>query len=438
VATSAPITTNVSPEPVRGQVYYWAAAARAIKRGAFGSKQPSPFIVPNSATNEFQCVACHSVSRNNKVIAFAVASETPHDDINGSGENRAGIQSAPISDPTTPYSKPTMGESPWSHATGTKTATWNGYTNAPATNTGHNVALSPDGSVMLVNGVTENAAGWPIYVEFRDTKTGAALKRYSSDDLGGTLPIFPEWSPDGTQIVAALSSTGTCPQFWTSDTCNASIVVYSVNGSTLGAPRVIVQGTSSQFNYYPTWSADGKWIASTTAQGYLRSMSGYDVHNTKQGVIYIVPSTGGPYTCPSTSCVELTNATGYTMALAKTAPQTGTTWPKFTPFAQSNGNLLFLSFTSKRDYGYIGQGRAQLWISAVDMNKVTAGQDGSYPPVWIPFQEFSDGSITPFWAETPSCADSGGTCGGCQTNEKCLVDTAQNICQCVANDDIIQ
>ena len=34
-----------------------------------------PFIEPESATNVFKCVACHSVSRDGNVIAFAVYNE---------------------------------------------------------------------------------------------------------------------------------------------------------------------------------------------------------------------------------------------------------------------------------------------------------------------------------------------------------------------------
>jgi transcription-repair coupling factor (superfamily II helicase) len=42
----------------------------------------------------------------------------------------------------------------------------------------------------------------------------------------------------------------------------------------------------------------------------------------------------------------------------------GSTWPKFTPFAQgTSGCLLFISFTSRRDYGFLAQGATQLVAS---------------------------------------------------------------------------
>src|SRR6185503_8031194 len=91
--------------PVRGALYYWSAANREIKRATFGAHHAVPFITPSSPTNEFACVACHSVSRDGKTIAFAV---TPL-----SGEDFSVIHTAPTERPDQPYVRPPNGVSPY-------------------------------------------------------------------------------------------------------------------------------------------------------------------------------------------------------------------------------------------------------------------------------------------------------------------------------------
>jgi hypothetical protein len=71
-------------------------------------------------------------------------------------------------------------------------------------------------------------------------------------------------------------------------------------------------------------------------------------------------------TCPSATCYELTNASQGTAV--------SSTWPKLSPFSQSNGQVLFVTFSSKIDYGFAlvntgpsGVHRAQLWMAAIDL-----------------------------------------------------------------------
>jgi hypothetical protein len=57
--------------------------------------------------------------------------------------------------------------------------------------------------------------------------------------------------------------------------------------------------------------------------------------------------------------------------------------------------------------------------------------DPSFSPFWLPYQEPSDGSLTPYWTEVIPCDTEGGTCNGCVADrEYCLVNTDTNSCQC--------
>ena len=424
IEASMPTKISFSPQPVIGALYYWAAATRAIKRVQFGSKRAVNFISPKSTTSDFYCVACHSVSRNGKVIAFAVSEDN--------GQDTAAIQTAPTEDPTKPYVKPALvalGATMFAGAAVAKNVTM-----APADHYGNSVALSPDGSIGAINGLSPTADGRPLHLDLRNTQTGVQLQRYPTGDpvFGGdasSMAVMPEWSPDGKELAAAMSSSADFTWPWI--TVDGSIVVFPFANNALQKPRTLVRQANGYFHFYPTWSPDGKYIAFVSAPQAPPQTS----YEEGQGVLRMVPSTGGPYDCPGPSCYELTNGTQYSVAQAMTMGK-HSTWPKFTPFAQgANKNLMFISFTSQIDYGIQVTKRSQLWMFAVDTSKLGTG-DPSYAPIWLPYQDVSDSSFTPYWTETLPCtSDPKGGCKGCVDGEECLVDDMNN-CKCGTTSDI--
>jgi len=418
VEASMPSKQSYSPEPVVGALYYWAASTRSIKRAQFGAKRAVPFISPKSATSDYYCVACHSVSRNGKVIAFAVSEDN--------GQDTAAIQTAPTEDPTKPYVKPQLVPLSQTIFAGVDVA--KNVPMAPLDHYGNSVALSPDGSIAAINGIAPAADGRPLHLELRNTLTGAQMQRYPTGDPvfggdGSSIPIMPEWSPDGKELAAAMSSSHDCTWPWI--TCDGEIVVFPYANSALSKPRTLVRHANGYFHFYPTWSPDGKYIA------FVSAADGKSSEFNGQGVLRMVPSTGGPYDCPGPSCYELTNGTQYTVAQASMMAGKASTWPKFTPFAQgANKEVMFISFTSQIDYGILATGkRNQLWMFAVDTSKLAAG-DPSYAPIWLPYQDSNDSSFAPYWAVTLPCTtDPAAGCKGCTADEVCLVDNENN-CKC--------
>jgi hypothetical protein len=445
--TSAAVKASFSPEPVFGALYYWAAQAKSLKRATFGAEKAVPFIEPESSTNQFKCVACHSVSRDGKVIAFAVS--------NDHGESVAAIQTAPTENPAQPFVEPTLGTSPFSPELA-NVANGGTLSAQPTDQFGHNVALSPDGSLAAVNGIpapNEDPDGpdgapdhWPPYLELRNAKSGARIQRYYLGDpvFGGdaqTLPILPEWSPDGASLAVALANSAPDSMcLWTYVTCNSPIAVIPVEaGSALGEPRIVATNADpEEYNYYPTWSPDGQWIVFQSARR-VRDDSNTIIEprslGNSNGVIRMVRSSGGPYVCPGPECIELTRGTGYTPEEAFAGAGKAATWPKFTPFSQGpSGALTFVSYTSHLPYGFHAGDKSQLWMFAVDTANMASASDPSYAPIWLPYQDENDGALTPYWTETLPCnLDANGGCSGCVTGEQCFVTTGDR-CECRAQD----
>lgn len=427
VTASATRRALFSPEPVLGGLYYWAQSRSSIMRATFGAKTAVPYVTPGSASNQYQCAGCHSVSRDGKTIAFTVQQSRDFPDM--------GIQTAPTDDVDNPYVKPTLGLS-----TTTAYPRTAGQME-PQDQFGQNVAMNPDGTIAAVNGARfDGVPPSEEWFELRDARTGMTLLQPDmkpaiwaySDPLFGPqkLPILPEWSPDGSTLaVTLMDRTSGCG--WDFFSCQSSIALLHIANNTITAQEVVVPFTNGDpmFHFYPSWSPDGKYLAFASAPDQSSTMvSSSDNHNA---VLRLVPVDGAPHACPGPTCYELTNGTQYAVAEALAKSGGGSTWPKFTPFDQAGGKLMFISFTSRIDYGFLSQQRAQLWMFAIDTSKLGSG-DPSYAPIWIPTQDISDENFTPYWTETLPCdLDSGGGCKGCLGSEQCIVDDAQQ-CHCEA------
>ena len=375
--------------------YYWTtvptyapapSSQTGIFRLPFGADQAEPFIMPNSKTNDRQCGACHSVSRDGSTIAFTAR------DTDGGPDQRSGSLVAKLT------AQPETALIPAA---------------PPDTYDSSMMALSYTGKRVLV--------AYDDQLALRSLETNAALKlkagdvitSLSRDDLGGKIGYFPEFSPTDDAVVLTLSDQP--DSAIAVQAGDIAVLPFDIRTSKFGAPKTIVPGTDDIFHFYPTWSPNGKFIAFASAP----RETGEDGHprksyDQKRARLRLVGRDGG-------KVYELANATH---ELDKWS-----TYPKFAPFsAGQTGTLMFLTFNSKINYGLVLDNDdkpadeprvAQLWMSAVDTNALP--DDPSSAPIWLPFQDATQPGHLGTWTNDVKCrTDLGGS--GCDFNQICNAD----------------
>jgi Tol biopolymer transport system component len=358
VAISDPMTISFSPEDVRGGFYYWSTSVQGTMRLLFGSGPRQPFIAAKSSSNPTMCSGCHTVSRSGSTIAFTM----------GDSPVAGVLRVAPTTNPDQPLFAPSL-----VHDSGT-------------------LALNRDGSRVLVSTASSLA--------LRDTATGAQITEVAPAFLGPSVHGFhPEWSPDDKSIALTLSAAGASDY----SVSTGAIGVLPYNDGAFGPVEVLVP-TGTEFNFYPTWSPDGHWLAFSTAPtgplqtSYIQSNARLRLVNRDTKVVY-----------------ELRNASP--------PPARTATWPKFAPASQAGG-LMFLTFNAKLDYGFYlphnAGGSPQLWMTTIDVRKLQAlTDDASSPPVWLSFQDVRERNYLGLWADRIDCRVEAGKSIGCADHELC-------------------
>jgi hypothetical protein len=262
-------------------------------------------------------------------------------------------------------------------------------------------ALNADGSRLLVS----DGPSLSVY----DAATFTLLSTATPGGLAdGEAMRFFEWSPDGKTIALSVgtapgASPGNNLYFITS---GISLVPY--NDGKFGMLQRLVPG-DKEASYYPSWSPDGKWIVFSTSEATPASPPFLGTYDNLLGRLRLIAASGGPI---------------YELGHASQMKGNVTSWPKFSPFSQLNGQLLFVGFSTKASYGYLLQGsegsNSQIWLAAIDLRRLSTG-DPSWAPIWLPFQDLDQSNHLPYWTEAIGCL-SNADCGqdGVCKNGQCV------------------
>jgi hypothetical protein len=346
VPTSAPIKIRFSPDPVLGGLYYWSTEQKTIFRLTFGDRKAKPFYTSSV------CPGCHTVSRDGSRIVWLDTRFGPA----SVGQGEQMIQSSPTD--SRPLNPPGL----------------------RAPNTFHPTAINRDGSRFIATD------GRVLYlhdsVTYKQISEGAPTGRPADRFIQ-----FMEWSPDEQTLVVTVGQQA-IPGLILGGVSEIALVPF--NGGKFGALKTLVPAASGQLNYYPSWSPDGKWIVFVSAP----SGPGLTSYDNKNGRLRLIATNGG---------------TIYDLGRASQAIGNHTSWPKFSPFSQLGGKLLFVSFSSKADYGFllpnskqpdsdVEAWKSQLWFAAIDLRRLPEG-DPSWAPIWLPFQSVDQSNHLPYWTE---------------------------------------
>lgn len=225
---------------------------------------------------------------------------------------------------------------------------------------------SPDNSALILsNGIS---------MSMHDAQTGDHVADIS------TRGTMPDWSPDGQHLIYTRPVEPVqcpVPQFCSAVSVNQGELVLT-DTATWQTTDVLVPSTSEQNNYYPSFSPDSEWIVyNQTLMG-----SSYDAQDAR---IWAVHRSGGP-----------------PLQLHQASPEPGgDSWPKWSPFVDEyyDGQLMWLTFSSTRDYGLRTSMPTQVWMVAFDPARANAGLDPSFAAFWLPFQNPLSSNHIAQWVE---------------------------------------
>jgi hypothetical protein len=208
----------------------------------------------------------------------------------------------------------------------------------------------------------------------RDGTSGALLQNVSLPT--GKYGTHPDWSPDWARIAITLSEDADSDNVSGSDIALVSFA----DGGTADTQVLVPRGTAAETNAYPSFSPDGRYVT------FVRSARG--THGDTTAKLWLVGATGGGAARLDAANFVVNNAT---------VPDT-TNMENNMPTWAPRGDLDWIAFNSKRDYGVVAAGREQIWIAGVDLGRLDGGLDPSYPAFRLPFQDLAENNHRPFWA----------------------------------------
>jgi hypothetical protein len=400
---SASFDIEFAEKRIDGAVYYWTASAPpSIMRFDFGSAASLPEVfvraadIPADQRAGSTCVGCHSLSRQGDKVIFGLGSAPTARLVYVDDMSRA------IDD--------------------TDFFTYTGPTSDP--NAVANGSFNPDGTQFVA--VTPAATGVDAeaILRFHDGVSGARVSQLALP----VLPNNPDWSPKGDKI--AFSAIGGAEKNRIQFLGSGISYVQRQDDVWDANPVVLVPAVAGKNRFNPTFFPDGDLLLfseveqatytdgdanacnASTADGDGRFCNGYSDPGAKTWAV--APQQGA-----TPVLLARAAAPGVADELATSAPQPTVaktdlmdTFPKPSPFEITHRGTTVGWFTvgSQRRAGLrkkflngsiVGEpdSQALLWMFAVDTGRIKAGEDGSYPGFFLPFQDLKTSNHMAQWTE---------------------------------------
>jgi hypothetical protein len=369
---------------VDGGLYYWKTSEpQGIMRFDFGAPTgiPEAYILENEEPRINQCPGCHALSRDGKKLVASLG---------GQQDGRLLF----INDLARPKSDPA-----W--------LTVNPNDPEPFSRGKKNriqfASFNPDGSKFVA--VYGDNATAPVNPDITPDNLDKQ-RLWFHDGLTGLRDTFkqltykpnhPDWAPNGDVIaITRVGDEGTTTQ----RPKEGSIEILTRFGNAWNDPVSLVpKDPNKKLNRFnPNFVPDSSFLYYTESDcdGPMDdSGSACDADADWRSFTWAVK--------PQPGSVPIKLAKAALPGVGDGAnTDMGDTFPRSAPFQTKhlNGKLFWFTVASRRKMGLrIGGGAQHLWMFAIDPAKILAGQDGSFPGFFLPFQDLQTSNHIAQWTE---------------------------------------
>ena len=441
VGTSTPISLQFSRSDLRGALYYWTTKPGSVgvmrydfaNPDASGTTTAESILKYNNISTGVSCVGCHALSRNGKKLVA---------EVNGQADGRVSLVDLSTWKST---DKTDLRQN------GAKLSTFESW--------------NPDGTQYV--GVYGDSGASRYNLMLFDGSSAALLAEIPGTGTSSSAPTHPDWSMDGKTI--AYMSPGVQGTNQRSFRGAIKMVKANTDGTWSGPITVVpmhdasTTGNIAKNRYYPAISPDNSFLVydESTCPATKDTDVTCDSDTDQTARLWAAQLQA------SAPRMELANANRGGVMDGTNSDLTNS-YPKWSPFVtQGNGGtssrLMWVTFSSSRNFGLRtipkstdgseNANGSQLWMAAVDPDKVKAGVDPSYPAFFLPFQDITTSNHIAQWAqyfvsngcstESEGCGSGSTCCNGLQCVQlnrdppiPCDVDGAcscQAIPQCAAS-----
>jgi hypothetical protein len=372
VGNSSTFHMSFSKSPIEGALYYWTTSGKtAIMRWDFGGSTTTSlsYLTPTN-TDGTTCVGCHALAPDGtKLVASA----------GGQNDGHLLLWDIVKNQPMQPYPLAQQSQFESWNAQGTQF-----------------VGVYGDATHMA-----------PSNLMIFDGTMGTVV---STIDLGGLRADHPDWSKNmnGANTIAFTSVD---PVANTTDQRPATggIDFIQNNGGTWTAPQVLVPPLLGKNRYYPAIAPDGNLLVydeSTCTNGTPTAGQPADKScdaDTDATATIMITSLQGAAPIPLTSANSPGVADGTTTALTDSFPK----WAPFVEQLDEQSNLLWLTFSSTRQYGLrtppapadTDETTKGTLIWMVGIRPSIGGGDPSFTAFCLPFQDITTSNHIAQWTQ---------------------------------------